>query len=147
MLPAIHGELSAILTSNITMDPGPSTSPDRRDLIHNAVLFLTDPKVQSSSLASRITFLESKGLNEQEVNEALRLAEAQRGGGGGGSATWAYAGPPEAPRRDWRDLFVSSLSGFRDELQIMAVISGGVVYGLGALARVGSSSTFQVVSL
>ena len=98
---------------------------DRHDLIRNAVLFLNDPKVQSSSLTSRITFLESKGLDEAEIQEALRQAssspssssippvppdgfqDSARGYGynyNSGQRRGMFA--PDPPRRDWRDLFV-----------------------------------------
>ena len=103
-----------------------SGGADRHDLIQNAVLFLNDPKVLSSSLTSRITFLESKGLNEAEIQEALRQASSSpssstsnslpppdgfrhdgRGYGydlGPGQRRGTIA--PDPPRRDWRDLFV-----------------------------------------
>lgn len=105
-------------------------SGSRDELLHNAVLFLLDPKVRESSLTSRITFLEGKGLNEAEIQEALRRAGAGEGGvssqatgGGGGTSGWGGGGegyvggargystmqmlPPATPRRDWRDVFVS----------------------------------------
>jgi peroxin-14 len=119
------------------MDPSSSRQPtgdrsDRSDLRRNAVLFLTDPKVQSSTLASKIGFLESKGLTEGEIQDALRQAStsvraADDGGGARGQAECATRGygtgtgyaagygtgygvmPPEPPRRDWRDLFVSGM--------------------------------------
>lgn len=91
----------------------------RQDMIHNAVLFLQDPKVQSSSLTSRIEFLEAKGLNEAEIEESLKRAKQSQGQSQSQSASSAppYSGGglgwetqtqrPEPPRRDWRDLFVS----------------------------------------
>jgi len=102
----------------------------RDELLHNAVLFLLDPKVRESSLTSRITFLEGKGLNETEIQEALRRAGRDGGGGtsdfsqnmatgrsgGSGSGETAWGGStryrqgefaPTVPRRDWRDVFVS----------------------------------------
>lgn len=119
-----------------TMDPSSSRQPtgDRSELLRNAVLFLTDPKVQSSTLASKIGFLESKGLTEGEIQDALRQATSSgegtsvRAADGGGSnrgqaefatrgyGSWSGYGtgtgygvmPPEPPRRDWRDLFVSA---------------------------------------
>ncbi|WVR08755.1 hypothetical protein IAU60_005813 [Kwoniella sp. DSM 27419] len=111
-----------------------SSALNRGELVRNAVLFLNDPKVASSSLTSRIQFLESKGLSEVEIQQALQQAQSPS------AAQPSYepyrpAGPPpyargygtamapEPPRRDWRDLF------------IMAVISGGVVYGLSTLAK------------
>ncbi|CAK9785612.1 hypothetical protein CC85DRAFT_272469 [Cutaneotrichosporon oleaginosum] len=124
--------------------PHSFTMSSRQELISNAVLFLNDPKVQSSPLTQRIEFLQNKGLNEAEIQQALNEAA-----GGSGSVAPApavtsapvappayarpappqygfgqmYAAPPEPPKRDWRDIF------------IMAVVSGGVVYGLTALAR------------
>ncbi|WWC92510.1 uncharacterized protein L201_007469 [Kwoniella dendrophila CBS 6074] len=126
-----------------------SSSSSRSELIRNAVLFLNDPKVASSSLTSRIQFLESKGLNESDIQQALSQASS-----GGSSSNEGHVGeyqperprdpsprygnsdrgygygysqqlinPPQPPKRDWRDLF------------IMAVVSGGVVYGLSVLAK------------
>ena len=83
--------------------------PPRSDLLQNAILFLNDPKVQTSTLTSKIEFLQSKGLNENEIQEAMRLAAAPSGmssqagpsastsavGGGGGYRGYEhdYAGP------------------------------------------------------
>lgn len=127
-------------------------------LIQNAILFLNDPKTQNSSLTSRVQFLESKGLTEKEIEQAIREAgggygssagSGKQGAVGEGEAEGERTGPssvyerpperprvpapnygygntyapPEPPKRDWRDLF------------IMAMVSGGVVYGLTALAR------------
>ncbi|WWC72753.1 uncharacterized protein I206_106717 [Kwoniella pini CBS 10737] len=122
-----------------------SSSTNRQELIRNAVLFLNDPKVASSTLTSRIQFLESKGLNEIEIQQALSQASngnsiideqnperpkdpsPKYGYNNQISNNYGYGQrliyPPEPPKRDWRDLF------------IMAVISGGVVYGLSVLAK------------
>ncbi|KAI8814711.1 peroxisomal membrane anchor protein conserved region-domain-containing protein [Cladochytrium replicatum] len=43
----------------------------REDLIESAVRFLKDPKVQSSPLAKRISFLETKGMTSAEIEDAL----------------------------------------------------------------------------
>ena len=123
------------------------SAPSRADLLHNAILFLTDPKVSSSSLASKINFLEGKGLNEDEIQEALRRAGSSRRDGdvtsgisserfngagtgtarGGGLDDFGYGTrvmpralqqQPEPPRRDWRDLFVSDTSPFLKQLGI-----------------------------
>ncbi|GMK59191.1 hypothetical protein CspeluHIS016_0702060 [Cutaneotrichosporon spelunceum] len=127
----------------------------RQELISNAVLFLNDPKVQSSPLTQRIEFLQGKGLNESEIQQALNEASGSENGSGSNTSTASpssvtvsststvapppyarpggpstsygfsqtYAVQPDPPKRDWRDIF------------IMAVVSGGVVYGLTALAR------------
>lgn len=66
----------------------PDSPPtDRAPLIQNAILFLNDPKTQSSSLTSRIQFLESKGLTEKEIEQAIREAAD-----GYGSSTGSGAG-------------------------------------------------------
>ncbi|GAA5827586.1 hypothetical protein JCM11251_001745 [Rhodosporidiobolus azoricus] len=101
-----------------------SPSGSRADLLTSAVSFLRDPSTASSPLAQRIAFLESKGLNQAEIQSALAQAQGpvapygvSRGGppgygpyaGGGGYGT----GPREF-ERDWRDWFV------------MGVVGGGV---------------------
>lgn len=117
---------------------------ERDELLHNAVLFLLDPKVKDSSLTSRITFLEGKGLTESEIQEALRRASSGTGAaaasgqagtgrrdGGWDAPARAYSGSsgagygysttmeqvpaPAFPRRDWRDVFVSCLWMERDD--------------------------------
>lgn len=104
-----------------------STTPSRSELLNNAILFLRDSKVRSSSLQSKIEFLHGKGLTDEEVQEALGRAAID----GDGASSSAEAGPgpgtlgygrgqgaggwgnvmmdraPEVPRRDWRDWFVS----------------------------------------
>jgi peroxin-14 len=44
---------------------------DRKEIIANAVRFLSDPKVQEAPLEKRISFLESKGLTRAEIDLAL----------------------------------------------------------------------------
>lgn len=98
-----------------------STTTNREELLHNAVLFLLDPKVKAeSTLTSRITFLEGKGLTEPEIQEALRRADnGGQSSSRAGPSTRAFASPyaqnggqvrfeqpPAFPRRDWRDIFV-----------------------------------------
>ncbi|KAG8916836.1 peroxisomal membrane protein pex14 [Tulasnella sp. 418] len=117
---------------------------NREGLISNAVAFLKNPKTQQAPIEKRIEFLQVKGLTQAEIDEALRQA------GPAASApppppsdafsvpstsfqtpyTPQYASsgvmmqPPPIPQRDWRDYF------------IMAVISGGVMYGMVSLAKV-----------
>ncbi|KAG8954123.1 peroxisomal membrane protein pex14 [Tulasnella sp. 419] len=116
---------------------------NREGLISNAVAFLKNPKTQQAPIEKRIEFLQVKGLTQAEIDEALRQA------GPAASApppppsdafsvpstsfqtqyTPQYASsgvmmqPPPIPQRDWRDYF------------IMAVISGGVMYGMVSLAK------------
>lgn len=117
-----------------------STGPVRQDMVASAVSFLSDPKVQSSSISQRVSFLESKGLRPNEIDEAIRQAGQSQAGGSSGYASYA-AGPPSpyyggAPYRayagaaqtqqqgrDWRDWF------------IMAVVSGTIGYGVISLAK------------
>ncbi|PBK77281.1 hypothetical protein ARMSODRAFT_992371 [Armillaria solidipes] len=94
------------------------STPDRQELLRNAVVFLSDPKSQASPLAQRIQFLESKGLNSQEIDIALRQSSNT-------SAPVSYPAPysvspfPTAPSTqwDWRDYFIT------------AVVSGTITYG------------------
>lgn len=117
----------------------------REDLVSSAVTFLQDPTVAASPVESRIAFLQSKNLTEEEVNAALA-----RAGGDSSPAPSYQAGyapqqqvvrqpqpnygayqqyppwpqaPPELPKRDWRDWF------------IMATVMGGVGYGLYTVAK------------
>lgn len=90
----------------------------RQDLIQNAILFLQDPKTQTSPLTSKIEFLQSKGLNESEIQEALSRSTAssshagpsiaRRDGGYGSGSGMRYEMAPVPPKRDWRDMFVRS---------------------------------------
>ncbi|GHJ87407.1 hypothetical protein NliqN6_3809 [Naganishia liquefaciens] len=138
-------------------------APDREKLFRDAVAFLRDVKVSSSPLAQKIQFLESKGLTAAEIEKAMiRASEGNAdpagiptdNNGGQQAAQQVYNhapeyqgtrttnhvqyGPPgryaqgyatqtqmrpELPQRDWRDYF------------IMAVISGGVMYGMISLAK------------
>jgi len=112
----------------------------REDLVSSALTFLSDPKVQSSPLAKRLAFLESKGLNQEEITEVLNRLNNPATSAAAAASTSASAGappvpqygghgnpygaPPEVPGRDWRDWF------------IMAVVTSGVSYGLYTLAKV-----------
>jgi peroxin-14 len=89
----------------------------RADLIQNAILFLQDPKTQSSPLTSKIEFLQAKGLNEGEIQEALSRSTSSTSSstqalntGYTNEQSYRYGGrtdmAPVPPKRDWRDLFV-----------------------------------------
>ncbi|RGP71397.1 hypothetical protein FSPOR_3375 [Fusarium sporotrichioides] len=113
----------------------------REDLVTSAIQFLQDPNVASSSVESRISFLRSKNLTQEEIDVAL-----SRTGGSAPAAPsapfpsapagpppgqqyyppypqHAWQPPPPPPRRDWRDWF------------IMATVVGGVSYGLYELGK------------
>ncbi|EST05839.1 Peroxisome membrane anchor protein Pex14p, N-terminal [Kalmanozyma brasiliensis GHG001] len=113
-----------------------SSGPVRPDMVASAITFLSDPKVQSSSMSQRVSFLESKGLRPHEIDEAIRQANSSQAGNSGYAS---YAAGPPAPYygggmpygphpaqqqgRDWRDWF------------IMAVVSGTIGYGVISLAK------------
>lgn len=107
------------------------------DLITSAVSFLRDPNVASSPINKKIEFLQSKGLNEQQIEEALRRANDSGSGSSASNSpqvapsTYSsqqsynapvpldyYSVPPQVPERSWKDYF------------IMATATAGVTYGL-----------------
>ena len=100
------------------------------DLISSAVSFLSDPNVASSPLTKKVEFLESKGLNQQEIEEALNRANASHLTSSTGVSRAPSApepqppidyynmAPPPLPERSWKDYF------------IMATATAGVTYGL-----------------
>ncbi|KAJ8660572.1 hypothetical protein O0I10_003619 [Lichtheimia ornata] len=116
----------------------------REDLIQSAVSFLTDPKVQSAALTKKVSFLESKGMTSEEIEEAMSrangkapaatttataaapVATQQPGGAVVPYNTAVATQPPPVPARpsyDWRDVFIA------------AVLAGGATYGLWTLAK------------
>jgi peroxin-14 len=144
-------------------------SPDRQELVRNAVAFLADPNVsgtrsmqhdstfkgqfqsQSSSLAQRIQFLEAKGLTAPEIEDALKQA-------GSHQATQSYRQPYQTPyvppyssssyvgiapsnQWDWRDYFVSFATG-RD----VSLTPFQITAILTGTVAFGAVSLFQVCS-
>ncbi|KAI0839815.1 peroxisomal membrane anchor protein conserved region-domain-containing protein [Hypoxylon sp. FL0890] len=113
----------------------------REEVVTSAVAFLQDPNVASSPTENKLSFLRSKNLTQEEINEAFARSgtptnsypsspsQSSRSSGPvqqqpqyyGQYQTQPYgwqAPPPEPPKRDWRDWF------------IMATVMGGVGYGL-----------------
>lgn len=107
------------------------------ELISSAISFLKDPNVQSSPLTKKIEFLESKGLNQAEIEEAMKRAnegQSQSQSHGQSQPSQSsqssqsnqlsnapldyYNVPPQVPDRSWKDYF------------IMATATAGVTYGL-----------------
>lgn len=100
------------------------------ELISSAVTFLKDPNVVSSPLAKKVEFLESKGLNQVEIEEALKRANSDVASipqtAPASTAPvqvqapidYYNAAPPQLPDRSWKDYF------------IMATATVGVTYGL-----------------
>ncbi|ORE12073.1 hypothetical protein BCV72DRAFT_246534 [Rhizopus microsporus var. microsporus] len=117
----------------------------REDLISSAISFLSDPKVQSAPLAKKVSFLESKGMTSEEIEEAMARVNGKSaavttttttvGNPQSGTAMYPAAVPPPLPTRpsyDWRDIFIA------------AVLAGGVGYGVWTLAKRLFGPWFQV---
>ncbi|KAI9497424.1 peroxisomal membrane anchor protein conserved region-domain-containing protein [Zychaea mexicana] len=124
----------------------------REDLIQSATSFLTDPNVQSAALTKKVSFLESKGMTAEEIEEAMARVNGKSTGAATtttvAAATPAAAGPvaavpggaiahaqpfvPQRPSYDWRDIFVA------------AALAGGVSYGVWTLAKKLLGPWFQV---
>jgi peroxin-14 len=107
-------------------------SATRRDLVISAVKFLKDPQVASAPLAKKIEFLEFKDLTNDEIQEALALANSNESlpattgysaSSSGQASTYTNNEPPPLPDRDWRDYF------------IMSTVSVGIGYGLYQLTK------------
>lgn len=105
--------------------------PDLREgLIQSAVKFLSDPKVQESPLNKRLAFLESKGLTQNEIDEALRRVHKQK------SAEF-NALPADTTATSVADTttsFAPSLSW--KDYTINVLLAGGFGYGLFRLLQV-----------
>lgn len=109
-------------------------SPERQELLRNAVVFLRDPKASvyrllsalsyickvvqalSSPLAQRVQFLEAKGLTGPEIEEAMRQASSNQATPYSapqqyGAYQSVYGPVPYTAQPphiwDWRDYFVS----------------------------------------
>ncbi|KAI9282276.1 peroxisomal membrane anchor protein conserved region-domain-containing protein [Sporodiniella umbellata] len=104
----------------------------REELITSAISFLSDPKVQSAPLAKKVSFLESKGMTSEEIEEAMSRANGKPST----SVTTTTVSQPGVPARnvvappvpmrpsyDWRDIFIA------------AVLAGGVGFGVWNLAK------------
>jgi hypothetical protein len=105
----------------------------REDLINSALSFLSDPKVQDAPLTKKVSFLESKGMTSEEIEEAMARANGKSTGSAQTAiATMAHQpimmqNPPPVPVRpsyDWKDVFIG------------AVLAGGLGYGAWTLAKV-----------
>lgn len=109
----------------------------REDHIASAIAFLRESQVASAALAKKVDFLESKGLTNEEINEALKRVHEDSQGASTSTTTagptsptafpseyipprpnYMLQTPPPVPRRDWKDYFV------------MATVSVGLAYGI-----------------
>lgn len=59
-------------TTAVTEPKAAVVSPLREDMIKPAVSFLTSPNVRSADKAKKIAFLQKKGLNQAEIDEAFK---------------------------------------------------------------------------
>ncbi|CCD26514.1 Pex14p NDAI_0H03410 [Naumovozyma dairenensis CBS 421] len=119
-----------------------TSESSRRDLYSSAVSFLKDSSVKDAPLSKKIEFLQNKGLNNDEIELALRDSRDSNGiplsvgndigrrkrnendDEGNSSSSYYYeAIPPPIPRRDWKDYFV------------MATATAGIAYGVYELTR------------
>lgn len=130
-----------------TLKLEPTNTKMNEELLNSAVSFLKDPGVSSSPLNKKIEFLQSKGLNEQEIEEAMKRAnnadeqtQAQTQTQTTKNAPMTYQSAilssqghhmqqsplpydyygmaPQVPERSWKDYF------------IMATATAGATYGL-----------------
>ncbi|KAF9512893.1 hypothetical protein BS47DRAFT_1393778 [Hydnum rufescens UP504] len=92
-------------------------------------------------LTQRVAFLESKGLTNAEIEQVLQQV-AQTPSSPATPSQVPYGSPapyavppnfavvPQVPQRDWRDYF------------IMAVVSGGVMFGIVSLAQIRLATSY-----
>lgn len=59
-------------TTAVTEPTAAMVSPLREDMIKSAVSFLTSPNVRSADKGKKIAFLQKKGLNQAEIDEAFK---------------------------------------------------------------------------
>ncbi|ORX45435.1 hypothetical protein BCR36DRAFT_333314 [Piromyces finnis] len=100
----------------------------RENLVSSATSFLKDPKVQKAPLAKRVAFLESKGLTQEEIKEALSRAD---GNGAQSNAVVAAGGAPQLPSNPYMQIVQPppKYLGWKDYFIGTAII-GGVSYAL-----------------
>ncbi|GAB6022912.1 peroxisomal membrane protein pex14 [Chamberlinius hualienensis] len=125
-----EGEIQSDTPNNLSLQK----ELPREHLIDTAVKFLTNPKVSSSSLDQKRTFLQKKGLTTVEIDESVRRAGAT-------VATNSPALPPNynySPPQPYGyyppPVPVSNWSKFRD-IWYMAVIIGGTVCAAYVIAK------------
>lgn len=116
-----------------------SINTDKSDLIQSAISFLNDHTVKDAPLTKKIEFLQSKGLNKEEIQYALdesqklqdmvtinnknsnQHGEYFKNNNDNSNNTPNYMYdilPPPLPERTWKDYFV------------MATVTAGLFYGL-----------------
>ena len=94
--------------------------------IDNAVTFLRDPNVQSAPNEKKLAFLQAKGLNQPEIDEAMRLSAVPSYNPATATMNYRNRQAQLQNQRDWRDWF------------IMTIVGGSVAWLGMSLARVSS---------
>jgi hypothetical protein len=79
----------------------PLAAPLRENLVSNAMTFLSSPSVQSAPLVRKVAYLETKGLTNEEITEALRRVGSPSTLPAPLSSTIAAAAPPVPPRVEY----------------------------------------------
>jgi len=103
----------------------------RENLVSSATSFLKDPKVQKAPLAKRVAFLESKGLTQEEIKEALSRADGNAPQSSAVITAPAGAGAPPLPPNSYMQIVQPppKYLGWKDYFIGTAII-GGVSYAL-----------------
>ncbi|OUM69424.1 hypothetical protein PIROE2DRAFT_23069, partial [Piromyces sp. E2] len=103
----------------------------RENLVSSATSFLKDPKVQKAPLAKRVAFLESKGLTQEEIKEALSRADGNASQSNAVVATAAGSVGPQLPPNPYMQIVQPppKYLGWKDYFIGTAII-GGVSYAL-----------------
>ncbi|EPX71120.1 peroxisomal docking protein Pex14 [Schizosaccharomyces octosporus yFS286] len=90
----------------------------KQDLLKNAVEFLRQDSIMDAPVAKKIEFLSSKGLNQDEIQNAFALAQSPLY-----NSITSHSNSENTLTRDWRDWF------------IMGVISGGFAWSVYTLVK------------
>lgn len=72
--PTIETNSTEPTTTAVTAPESALVSPLREDLIKSAVSFLSSANVRSAERVKKVAFLQKKGLNQAEIDEAFKRA-------------------------------------------------------------------------
>lgn len=70
--PAVATPATTTTTTAVTEPQTAIVSPLREDLIKSAVSFLSSANVRSADKGKKVAFLQKKGLNQAEIDEAFK---------------------------------------------------------------------------